>query len=228
VTTSTVYNTLGTAFDLRITMTKTGTGTFDTDYTAIAADGTETSVGTGSVEFDANGKVIDPDPATLALTGIVLGDGDPQDINVNLGTGLHGFTSYDQPSSMDIKDRDGQAGAELFKVDFGTDGSITAQYTNGENRIVGMVAIGNVTNPEGLQKMADNLYSTTLTSGDPTFGMAGTGEYGTVAPGSLEGSNVDLATEFTNLVLAQRGFQANTRVITTSDEMLSDLVNVKR
>jgi flagellar hook protein FlgE len=72
------------------------------------------------------------------------------------------------------------------------------------------------------------LYSTTLTSGDPVAGLAGTGQYGTIAPGSLEGSNVDLATEFTNLVLAQRGFQANTRVISTSDEMLADLVNVKR
>ena len=72
------------------------------------------------------------------------------------------------------------------------------------------------------------LASNVMEGGDPTFGQAGTGEFGTVAPGALEGSNVDLAAEFTNLVLAQRGFQANTRVITTSDEMLSDLVNVKR
>jgi flagellar hook protein FlgE len=113
-------------------------------------------------------------------------------------------------------------------VNFGTDGSVNAQYTNGDSKIVGMLALANVTNPEGMLKAADNLYETTLTSGSPTFGIAGTEEFGLVAPGALEGSNVDLATEFTNLVLAQRGFQANTRVITTSDEMLADLVNVKR
>jgi flagellar hook protein FlgE len=79
-----------------------------------------------------------------------------------------------------------------------------------------------------MMKAADDLFQTTLTSGDPVFGQAGTEQFGAVAPGALEGSNVDLAAEFTNLVLAQRGFQANTRVITTSDEMLSDLVNVKR
>jgi flagellar hook protein FlgE len=94
--------------------------------------------------------------------------------------------------------------------------------------VLARIALATVTNPEGMMKVSDNLYQATLTSGDPTLGMAGTGELGTLAPGSLEGSNVDLASEFTTLVLAQRGFQANTRVITTSDEMLADLVNVKR
>ena len=116
----------------------------------------------------------------------------------------------------------------MSNVSFGTDGSVTAQYTNGDSTVIAKVALAQVTNPEGLVKAADNLYETTLTSGDPVFGEAGTGSFGQVAPGALEGSNVDLAAEFTNLVLAQRGFQANTRVITTSDEMLSDLVNVKR
>ncbi|MEZ5218325.1 MAG: flagellar hook protein FlgE [Ilumatobacteraceae bacterium] len=231
VTTVTVYNTLGTAFDLKATMTKTGQGTFDVSFTTPDPDDptTEIELDSTSIEFDEFGALVDPvDPASFDMTGIVLGDGTDQDITVNFGSPLHALTSFDQASTMDVPVRDGAAGAELFQVNFGTDGSITAQYTNGDSRIVGMVAIGTVTNPEGLQKMADNLYSTTLTSGDPTFGAAGTGEYGTVAPGSLEGSNVDLANEFTNLVLAQRGFQANTRVITTSDEMLADLVNVKR
>jgi flagellar hook protein FlgE len=124
--------------------------------------------------------------------------------------------------------KDGSSGAELSSVSFGTDGSVTAQYTNGDSKMIAKIALANVTNPEGMMKAADNLFQTTLTSGDPVFGQAGTEVFGTVAPGALEGSNVDLAAEFTNLVLAQRGFQANTRVITTSDEMLSDLVNVKR
>jgi len=230
VTSATIYNTLGTPYDLKVTMTKTGLGSWDAKLEATAADGTVTDVTptpTPTIDFDAAGKLT-TDPPEIDLTGVVLGDGTAQDIKINLGSNLHALTQYDQGTTMDVPVRDGQAGAELYQVNFGTDGSITAQYTNGDSRVVGMVAVANVTNPEGLQKAADNLYSTTLTSGDPVAGLAGTGQFGTLAPGSLEGSNVDLATEFTNLVLAQRGFQANTRVITTSDEMLSDLVNVKR
>lgn len=231
-TTVTVYNTMGTAFDLRINLEKTAQNEWETTLVAVDEDGIETDITADaditSLEFDAQGQLIAPDPPTITLTGVTLGAGAAQDIAISVGSPLHAFTQYDQQTTMDVPVRDGAAGAELFQVSFGTDGSITAQYTNGDSRVVGMVAVANVTNPEGMQKMADNLYATTLTSGDPTVGLAGTGEYGTIAPGSLEGSNVDLANEFTNLVLAQRGFQANTRVITTSDEMLADLVNVKR
>ena len=157
-----------------------------------------------------------------------MGTGAPQDINLSLGNGQHAFTQYDQVSSLDMPVKDGSAGAELSSVSFGTDGSVSAQYTNGDSKVIAKLALASVTNPEGMMKAADNLFETTLTSGSPTFGLAGTEQYGTVAPGALEGSNVDLANEFTNLVLTQRGFQANTRVITTSDEMLADLVNVKR
>ena len=101
-------------------------------------------------------------------------------------------------------------------------------YTNGETKVLGVVALARVSNPEGLLKMGDDNFSTSLTSGDPVTGQPGTGQLGSLAPGSLEGSNVDLANEFTNLVLAQRGFQANSKVITTSDEMLGDLVAMKR
>ncbi len=230
VTTATVYNTLGQAFDLKVTMTKSALGQWDVTMEATGPDGVTTDItpGAPTVEFDSDGQLTDPDPAEIDITGVTLGDGTAQDIKVTLGSALHSFTQFDQQTTMDVPVRDGAAGAELFQVNFGTDGSITAQYTNGDSRVVGMISVAKVLNPEGLQKAADNLYSTTLTSGDPVAGLAGTGQYGTIAPGSLEGSNVDLATEFTNLVLAQRGFQANTRVITTSDEMLSDLVNVKR
>ena len=124
--------------------------------------------------------------------------------------------------------RNGAAGAELASVTFGSDGSVNGLYTNGETKVLGVVAIARVSNPEGLLKMGDDNFATSQTSGDPVNGAPGTGQLGSLAPGSLEGSNVDLANEFTNLVLAQRGFQANSKVITTSDEMLGDLVNMKR
>jgi flagellar hook protein FlgE len=164
----------------------------------------------------------------VTLTGITLGGGNPQDLTIGFGSAQNAISQFDQVGTLDMPTTDGQAGAELSDVSFGTDGSITARYTNGDSRVLAKIALATVTNPEGMMKVSDNLYQSTLTSGDPALGMAGTGELGTIAPGSLEGSNVDLASEFTTLVLAQRGFQANTRVITTSDEMLADLVNVKR
>jgi flagellar hook protein FlgE len=225
----TAHDSIGTSFDLAVTLTKTGVGTWTANITSTAPDGTVTNITPGpapTVTFNAVGQLTSA--PTIALTGVTLGTGAPQNITLELGSANNSFTQFDQVSSLDMPVRDGSAGAELSAVNFGTDGSVNAQYTNGDSKLIAKLAIANVTNPEGMLKAADNLFETTLTSGNPTFGLAGTEQFGTVAPGALEGSNVDLATEFTNLVLAQRGFQANTRVITTSDEMLSDLVNVKR
>ena len=229
-TSGTVHDSLGTAFNLTLKLTKTGVGAWTGSVTATDPNGVVKNVTptpAPTMTFDSAGNLTTT-PANLTLTGVTLGTGAAQTISISLGNGQHAFTQFDQVSSMDMPVKDGSAGAELSTVSFGTDGSCTAQYTNGDSKLIAKVAIANVTNPEGMLKAGDNMFATTLTSGDPTFGTAGTGQFGTVAPGALEGSNVDLAAEFTNLVLAQRGFQANTRVITTSDEMLSDLVNVKR
>ncbi len=228
-TSGTIYDSLGTAYDLTVRLTKTGAGAWSAQITATGPSGVTTDITptpAPSLTFDAAGQLTSA--STIALTGVTLGTGAAQDITIALGSAQHGLTQYDQIGTLDLPVRDGSAGAELAEVNFGTDGSVTARYTNGDSRVIAKIALATVTNPEGLMRAADNLYQTTLTSGDPVLGLAGTGEFGTISPGSLEGSNVDLATEFTNLVLAQRGFQANTRVITTSDEMLADLVNVKR
>ncbi len=101
-------------------------------------------------------------------------------------------------------------------------------YSNGLERTVGQVALANFVNPGGLEKMGQNLFSAGLNSGAPNIGAASTGGRGTIISGYLEASNVDMGQEFTNMILAQRGFQASSRVITTSDEMLQELVNLKR
>lgn len=228
-TSGTAHDSIGTSFDLTVRLTKTGVGSWSAQITSTAPDGTVTDITPAPapiVTFDSAGALTSA--STITLAGVTLGTGSPQNITLQLGDAQHTFTQYDQVSSMDMPVRNGSAGAELSSVTFGTDGSVNAQYTNGDSKVIGKLALASVTNPEGMMRAADNLYETTLTSGDPVFGVAGTDQFGSVAPGALEGSNVDLAAEFTNLVLAQRGFQANTRVITTSDEMLSDLVNVKR
>jgi len=101
-------------------------------------------------------------------------------------------------------------------------------YSNGMSEQVGQVALARFTNPTGLMKGEDTSFLAGLNSGDAQIGVAGTGGRGSIASSYLEASNVDMAQEFTNMILAQRGFQASSRVITTSDEILQELVNLKR
>jgi flagellar hook protein FlgE len=107
-------------------------------------------------------------------------------------------------------------------------GLITGVFSNGRSQALGQIALATFANPVGLQKAGNSMYIRTVNSGTPQTGVAGQGGRGTLSGGTLEMSNVDLAAEFTNLIVAQRGFQANSRVITTSDEILQDLVNLKR
>jgi flagellar hook protein FlgE len=107
-------------------------------------------------------------------------------------------------------------------------GVITGIYSNGLNQTLGQIALANFGNPGGLTRSGSNLFEVSVNSGEPLIGTPGSGGRGTLYVGALEMSNVDLANEFTNMIITQRGFQANSRVITTSDEMLQELVNLKR
>ncbi|MGZ4766189.1 MAG: flagellar hook protein FlgE, partial [Ilumatobacteraceae bacterium] len=166
----TVHDAIGTSFDLTIRLTKTGVGAWNAQITATAPDGTVKDITPSpapAITFDASGNLTSP--LAIALTGVTLGTGAPQDINLSLGNSQHAFTQYDQVSSMDMPVKDGSAGAELSSVSFGTDGSVSAQYTNGDSKVIAKLALASVTNPEGMMKAADNLFETTLTSGSPTF-----------------------------------------------------------
>ena len=116
----------------------------------------------------------------------------------------------------------------LRSYQIGNDGMITGIYADGAKKPLFQIAIANFANPEGLTKIGDTSFREGVNSGTPQLGAAGTGARGELMSGSLEMSNVDLAQEFTNLIIAQRGFQATSRVITTSDQVLEELVNIKR
>jgi flagellar hook protein FlgE len=116
----------------------------------------------------------------------------------------------------------------LQSYNIGSDGVITGIYANGAKTPLFQVAVADFPNPEGLEKVGDTAFRQSTNSGNAQIGAAGTGRRGTLVGGSLEMSNVDLAQEFTNLIIAQRGFQATSRVITTSDQVLQDLVNLKQ
>ncbi|HOQ17100.1 MAG TPA: flagellar hook protein FlgE [Defluviitaleaceae bacterium] len=141
-----------------------------------------------------------------------------------------GLTQYNQKTNIDplMGDKNGLGAGrepgELTGYSIGADGIITAQYSNGQQKMLGQIVIANFRNPAGLQKVGDNLFITTPNSGE----FDGIGSEPNLQGGVLEMSNVDLAKEFTEMITTQRGFQANSRIITTSDEMLQELVNLKR
>ncbi|TKR21930.1 flagellar hook protein FlgE [Cellulomonas hominis] len=204
------YDALGNAREVELEFVKGATG-----WAMTATDGTATYPATGSVAltFDAAGK------PTFADTTFALGG-----VTVDL-TGVTGMAGVD---TVAADKQDGYAAGILESFTLGSDGTITGSFSNGLKQALGKIAMASFTNPSGLSKAGGSLFTTTVNSGDPQIGSAGTGGRGTMSSGSLEMSNVDLSTEFTQLIIAQRGFQANSRVITTSDEVLQELVNLKR
>lgn len=176
------------------------------------------------VVFDTDGK-LKADEAkefTLKLTGItgLPGGGKLSDVKVDFSN----VTQYATKSTVEGKETNGNSAGTLSGYSIGKDGIINVNYTNGEMRKIAQVVLANFDNPAGLEKVGDNLYQSTTNSGE----FDGIGEAGNFSTGVLEMSNVDLSAEFTDMIITQRGFQANSRIITVSDEMLQELTNLKR
>ncbi len=128
---------------------------------------------------------------------------------------------------MDSTEGAGWPVGELSNISIAVDGQITGTYTNGQSKLLGQIAVATFSNAAGLNKEGDNLYTATMNSGDAIVGDI-TADGGSMNTGQLEMSNVDLSQEFTTMITTQRGFQANSRIITVSDTMLEELVNLKR
>lgn len=153
------------------------------------------------------------------------------DVNDNTNTAffLKNITQFgNMDSSIRVAQMTGYSAGSLQGFNVDATGKITGVYSNGLNQLIGQIAVATFANPAGLQRIGDNLYINTVNSGDPEIGTPGSGSRGTISQGTLEMSNVDLAKEFTDMIVTQRGYQANARVITASDELLQDLVNIKR
>lgn len=188
----------------------------------------------GYIKFDKDGKIInnDPDPTfstTPTVRFIPAADStgtDPFDVKFDFAK----LTMYAADSSVKPTNIDGYPTGNLVTFNIGSDGILTGIYSNGQQQPLGMVALASFDNPAGLQKVGDNMFIPTTNSGDFNGkGLKpGSERVGMVNPGTIEMSNVDLSREFTDMIVTQRGFQANSRIITTSDEMLQELVNLKR
>jgi len=154
-----------------------------------------------------------------------------QTLNLNLGSvGAYrdAITQFGDASSTKATNQNGYGMGylETFKID--QSGTITGVYTNGSNRTIGQIALASFTNPGGLEKAGENTYTVSNNSGAPNIGASGTAGKGKVMSGALEMSNVDLAEQFTDMIVTERGFQANSRTITTADQMLQELLQLKR
>lgn len=179
------------------------------------------------LQFDKNGELKDESvtSATLEITKEEVNFGDEE------GKILIDFSDLTQyANDMDAKPyaEDGNSSGKLEGYAIDASGTVVGIFTNGERKALYQLMLAKFDNPMGLQKMGGNFFVDTRNSGEPQLGTAGSSGYGPIAPGTLEMSNVDLSMEFTEMITTQRGFQANSRIITTSDEMLQELVNMKR
>ena len=232
ITSITVYDQQGTAHDLTFGFTMTADNEWDLQaYEADGADADTLPDPIGAViplVFDpATGALTSPAvaPSITPTTGEWSG---PITLDFGVAGDPEGLQQFSGPNSVQALSQDGSALGSLQSFAIGQDGVVTGVFSNGRNRPIGQLALASFANPVGLEKVGGSLYRPTVNSGLAQVGTAGSGGRGTLQGSTLEMSNVDLAQEFTSLIVAQRGFQANSRVITASDELLQDLVNLKR
>jgi flagellar hook protein FlgE len=198
---------------------------------AIAAGPSQLVAGsnTAGTGFDLSSALLGSG-ATFKPLGVFAGAAPgPADIlHIDLADPTQPVTQFSAINSISAIDQDGSAPGALQTFTISQDGIITGVFSNGKTQSIAQIALATFSNPAGLEKLEGSMYRPSANSGLAQVGVAGIAGRGTLAGGTLEMSNVDLAQEFTNLIVAQRGFQAATRVITASDEVLSDLVNIKR
>lgn len=229
-----VYDSLGASHLVTVTYTKSATANqwdYAVEFPAADLTAALTPV-TGSLTFDSSGVLTDPAVAgpfpAIAVTGLANGAAD-MNLTWQLYNGRNPrITQYAQPSALSANAQDGSPAAQLVRVGIADGGAILAQYSNGQQTVVGQLAMAAIRNPESLIASGNNNYQLSARSALPAIGLPGTGGRGTIVGGAVEFSTVDIAREFTNLIVLQRGYQANARVVTTVDELSQETINLKR
>lgn len=228
----TVYDTLGESHVATITYTKTSGTTWGYAVTLPTADATGTPTGnTGTLTFDSTGALVTPAANVSGISFSGLADGaSTMTMNLNLysSTGVATFTQAASANTTTTSSQDGFASGtyQSFAVD--ANGVVSATFSNNQVTNVGQVAVAVVANEQGLLRVGANNYETTAASGTAVAGVAGTGGRATITDDALEASNVDISTEFANLIVAQRAFEANSKTVTTFDTVTQDAISMIR
>lgn len=235
-----IYDALGEPHVATITYTKTGAGAWDYAVTVPGAEvaggtpGTPFEIADGSVTFDAQGRLDQVNGAAAAdvvITAPAWANGAAAtnftwDLVDDNGVGT--LTGFGSPSANSSITQNGSPAGSITAFGINADGEILATFGSGAAVVVGQLAIAKFNNPQGLLKAGSNRFTETQSSGIPNVGTAGTGGRGTLTGGAVEQSNVDIAQEFTQMILAQRGYQANSKSITVADELLLETLSLKR
>lgn len=226
-TTITVFDAMGARDEMTITYTKATATTWT--YTVTVSKGAVVSGDAGTLTFDNQGRLTTPVPSTAFVFTPDSGAANLS-IVMDFGTAssISGLSQFAAPSTAVLKEQNGYTMGDLENFSIGPTGTITGAFTNGVTLTLAQLTLADFNNPAGLIRTGDNMYTVSANSGSPVLGFSGEGSQSAITSGALEMSNVDLAQEFTAMITAQRGFQSNARVITTSDEMLQELVQLKR
>ena len=208
--------------------------TMDGNDAQMDVDGGGAAAGPVSFTFDSDGNLtapatslaIVPDQTQLGTATLPSIDIKLYETNPDGSQGAGNITSFAKASAVATTEQDGYAAGDLNGAAVDQDGNIYGVYTNGESRIIGQYALASFNSAEGLGRLGGNMLAETTASGQPTIGTANTGGRGSIAGGYLEQSNVNITNEFVGLIEAQRGFQANSRVITTLNQTFQDLLQI--
>jgi flagellar hook protein FlgE len=239
-TSMTVYDSLGNPHGIDVYFRKTGAGTWEYHVLARSkelASGAPTGndeIAAGTLAFGTNGELT---ASTLTSGGTVSFAGATPNQAIALdfgkptgagGTGLDGLTQFGSASSVSAQSQDGYASGALSGVKIDTSGAVIGIYTNGQSIAAGQLAVAKFQSNDGLGRAGHNLWTATRESGEAALAAAGTGGRAALVSGSLEQSNVDITQQFVELIAHQRAFQANSKTITTADQMLQDLMHIKQ
>jgi flagellar hook protein FlgE len=225
-----VYDSLGQSHQTTITYDKTGTNTWNYSIALPTGDSTGTPANnTGTLTFDANGNLTAPTGSVTGISFPNMADGASDlTFNWNLTGGNGTLTQLATASSNNGQNQDGFASGNYQTIKVDSSGVITAQFSNGQSSTIGQLAVATVANQQGLVATGGNNFTTTVSSGQATLGVAGTGGRGTLDDNTLEQSNINISTEFSNLIVAQRAFEANSKTVTTFDTISQDVIAMIR
>jgi flagellar hook protein FlgE len=222
----TMYDSLGASHVLNVTYTNTATNTWSYNITLPAADtggtGAATSVATGTMSFNSSGQLTSPTGTVTGINITGLADGAA---NMNLTWNLNGsgsaptITQLASTSTTASTNQNGYGVGTLSGYTIEADGTVQGQFSNNQTLALGQVSVATFANNQGLQQVGDNNFQATIASGSAVVGQAGAGGNGSITGGSVEGSNVDLSTQFADMIVAQQGYEANAKVLTTLDQV---------
>lgn len=220
-----VYDSLGNQHSITVTFTKTAANAWDWNATIA---GQTTSIGNGAVQFDNQGTMTAITGGPIAFTPTTGAAPVSITINAGLAGQFAGITQVANDSLITLRDQDGYQSGVLQSLAVEKNGMIQGKFSNGTILSLGQIVLAEFNNPAGLTRTGESLLSTSGNSGSISYLVPGEGSSSSIVGGSLEQSNVDLAEEFTRMIVAQRGYQSNARIITVTDEILQETVNLKR